>query len=629
MQKNYSIIMKTYKLNYFSLLIILFSITTYSQVGIGTTTPNAALDITSANDGLLIPRVALTATNVAAPLTAPSNTELVFNTNTAGAGLTQVTPGLYYWSTTLGQWVRVAPNAWDLNGNSGTNAATNFIGTTDNTSFVGKTNNTERFRILNTGNTGFGTTTPSSLFSIGGTTSIGSTYATSNVAPTNGLRIEGHTVIGKPSGEDSRDYFSVHTTTTAFSNITGYPSSAGARAIAGYAAGAGSMGILGYSTSTGFGVVGLTQPGSISAFVQTGEGVLGQADGQSTGIPIGVHGIIDETVAGDIDATPVLGENNNITTGTGFQGGAYASNKAIAGVYGNIGSRVTLAGTNGYMFGVVGDILTLGGGTIPDGSGGILGSGGSGNFGMLGYRGLTGTLYSVYGGGFSSSIAAGNTGNKNENNVPNNHIGIGINGGFMGGFIKGNQYGIMSKGEEFGMYVQGNTLTNQPIVILSDNNSNKRTISYGSSSTDVDITTRGTANLNNGEAYISFKESFKNLVSETETINITVTPNGETNGLYISRITKDGFYVKENKNGKNSVTLNWIAIGTKKGYENGIAISKEILDSNFEKNITEVLENDETGKEEKSMFFDGQKVQFQRIPEQFIKNAKKETPSKK
>lgn len=620
--------MKTQKKNYFYLLIMLFSITTYSQVGIGTTTPNAALDITSVNDGLLIPRVGLTATNVATPLTTPSNSELVYNTNTSGSGLTQVTPGFYYWNSGLGEWIRVSPNAWDLNGNSGTNATTNFIGTTDNISFVGKTNNTERFRILNTGNTGFGTTTPSSLFSIAGNTSIGSTYAASNVAPTNGIRVEGHSVIGKPSGEDSRDYFSVHTTTTSFSNITGYPGSAGARAIAGYATGAGSMGVLGYSTSTGFGVVGLTQPGSISAFVQTGEGVLGQADGQSTGIPIGVHGIIDETVAGDIDATPVLGENNNIRVGTGFQGGAYATNKAIAGVYGNIGSRITVSGTDGYMFGVVGDILTLGG-IIPDGSGGILGSGGSGNFGMLGYRGLTGTLYSVYGGGNSGTINAGNTGNKNANTPPNNHIGIGINGGFMGGFIKGNQYGIMSKGSEFGMYVQGNTLTNQPIVLLSENKNNKRTITYGSTSTEVDITTRGFANLKNGEAYIPFKESFKNLVSEIESINITVTPNGETNGVYVSRITNEGFYVKENKNGKSSVTLNWIAIGTKKGYENGIEISNEILDSDFEKNITEVLENDQTGKEAKSIYYDGERIQFQRIPEELIKYSKKEIQTKK
>ena len=37
--------------------------------------------------------------------------------------------------------------------------------------------------------------------------SIGATYASTNAAPANGLRIEGHSVIGKASGEDTRDVF--------------------------------------------------------------------------------------------------------------------------------------------------------------------------------------------------------------------------------------------------------------------------------------------------------------------------------------------------------------------------------------------------------------------------------------
>jgi hypothetical protein len=45
-------------------------------------------------------------------------------------------------------------NLWKLNGNSGTNAATNFIGTTDATDFVLRTNNTERMRVLSGGNVG-------------------------------------------------------------------------------------------------------------------------------------------------------------------------------------------------------------------------------------------------------------------------------------------------------------------------------------------------------------------------------------------------------------------------------------------------------------------------------------------
>ena len=56
-----------------------------AQVGVGTTTPAGALDINSANDGLLIPRIALTATNVAT-VTTPTTSELVYNTTTSAPG---------------------------------------------------------------------------------------------------------------------------------------------------------------------------------------------------------------------------------------------------------------------------------------------------------------------------------------------------------------------------------------------------------------------------------------------------------------------------------------------------------------------------------------------------------------
>ncbi|HSD14857.1 MAG TPA: hypothetical protein VLB74_09440 [Flavobacterium sp.] len=602
-----------------------------AQVGVGTTTPNGALDVTSTTDGLLIPRISLSATNIAT-VTTPTTSELVYNTNTSAAGPNQVTPGFYYWNGASSLWIRLASgnnSNWTTTGNSATVAGTNFIGTTDAVDFVGKTNGTERFRVLSTGNTGFGTTTPASSLSVASNATIGATYAPSNAAPTNGLRIEGQAVIGKASGEDARDKFSVHTSASSYSNITGYPSATGKRAIAGYSD-AGGMGVLGYSNSSGYGVVGLTQAGSISPFVQTGEGILGQADGSALGIPIGNHGIIDESTAGNWKATGILGENNNIVTGGGLQGGSYngIGTGVVSGVYGNIGSRVASASTNAYMFGVVGDILTVGG-TIPDGTGGVLGFGGSGNIGMLGYRGLSGILYSVYGGGTIGSVAAGNTGNKGTFNEPNNHVGLGINGGFMGGFVKGNQYGMMSKGEEFGMYVQGNTIVNQPIVQLTESNNTERTATYFPSSTEVDVTTRGIGKLNNGEAFISFKEAFKNIVSDKEPINITITPTGETNGVFISNVTKEGFYVKENMKGTSNANFNWVAIGTKKGFENGVEISKTILANDFDKNMDGVMNNDGSGKEGTPVYFDGQNVKFERIPEGYIKNQKKEAPKKK
>jgi hypothetical protein len=134
-----------------------FSLTTFisaQNVGIGTPTPNASakLEITDANRGILIPRIALTATNAATPVTAPATSLLVYNTVTAGVTPNNVTPGYYYWDGV--KWVRLLnaeSNDWKLLGNAGTNPATNFVGTTDNQDLVFRTNNTEKFRMTTAG----------------------------------------------------------------------------------------------------------------------------------------------------------------------------------------------------------------------------------------------------------------------------------------------------------------------------------------------------------------------------------------------------------------------------------------------------------------------------------------------
>ncbi len=77
------------------------------QVGIGIAAPSggAKVDITSANEGLLIPRVALTALNSNAPIGPTITTSLmVYNTATSGAAPNGVYPGHYYWDGT--KWVR-------------------------------------------------------------------------------------------------------------------------------------------------------------------------------------------------------------------------------------------------------------------------------------------------------------------------------------------------------------------------------------------------------------------------------------------------------------------------------------------------------------------------------------------
>lgn len=76
--------------------------------------PNAVLELQSNNKGLLNSRVALQATNLAAPLAAHVAGMTVYNTATAGSGATAVKPGYYYNDGT--RWVKLQPVAESIVG---------------------------------------------------------------------------------------------------------------------------------------------------------------------------------------------------------------------------------------------------------------------------------------------------------------------------------------------------------------------------------------------------------------------------------------------------------------------------------------------------------------------------------
>lgn len=111
------------------------------NIGINTTgstpDPSAMLDIEASDKGILIPRVALTATNAASPVTSPATGLLVYNTATAGTAPDNVVPGFYYWDGTM--WVSFTNNTYNstTTPTPGTIVATGVLTPADPNDFSG------------------------------------------------------------------------------------------------------------------------------------------------------------------------------------------------------------------------------------------------------------------------------------------------------------------------------------------------------------------------------------------------------------------------------------------------------------------------------------------------------------
>jgi trimeric autotransporter adhesin len=123
------------KKNILMISFIAFSSTMAAQnVGIGIATPNtsAQLDITSTSKGMLIPRMK---TSSITAISNPARGLLVYDSANNQLMVNMGSPSLHNWQTI------VAKSGWGLTGNSGSNPANNFLGTTDDQPLQFRINN--------------------------------------------------------------------------------------------------------------------------------------------------------------------------------------------------------------------------------------------------------------------------------------------------------------------------------------------------------------------------------------------------------------------------------------------------------------------------------------------------------
>lgn len=298
-----------------------------------------------------------------------------------------------------------------------------------------------------------------------------------------------------------------------------------------------------------------------------------------------------QTAVGDGQAT-IMGYRDRNTQNQGTSFGQVGSNTGVSGL--------SFWGDD-YSFG-------MGGWNYNDfvRTGGVIGSEIYGAyFGILGYKSASTNFYGVYG-----SNAMG-TGSGLLPTTEASGIGGGFFGSMIGSISKGEIAGQLNSGELFAAYNSGNTYTTGKNIELVKTGEASTPV-YAVTSVEAKIYNSGITQLVNGEAYIAFDANYKALLGENPVV--TVTPNGNCNGVYIASVDKNGFLVKEMNNGNSTVNISWISVGNR--IDNRMEEATRMVSApGFDRSIQQVLVSDSNlDATPDGIWWDGQTIRFGKIP---------------
>lgn len=211
---------------------------------------------------------------------------------------------------------------------------------------------------------------------------------------------------------------------------------------------------------------------------------------------------------------------------------------SIGGVVGIDESTSSLSGSNNNS-GVLG--------VTNYGSYGVTGEGGSNAIGgVLG----EGSLYGVYGYGYSVGSAATASGK-----LPSGG-GNGLD--FMGTDPTG-KYIDFSVDNQGNLYFSGSVSS----VVKSQNGASART--YLPRSSEPVMEDYGQGQLRDGSAYVRLDPTFGSTMDARSSYLVYVTPDGENHGIYVTGKSARGFWVRESYGGHSSVAFDYRVVAIPSG----------------------------------------------------------------
>jgi len=398
-------------------------------------------------------------------------------------------------------------------------------------------------------------------------------------------------VFGQTASTDGAGVHGNNTAATGFATgVTGFSASTNGNGVFGNASATSGFanGVFGQTASPGgSGVLGIENSpsgfnsgvsGSSASANGTGVfgssvqwvGVGGQATAASGGPAFGVWGDSSSTggtgVAGFADATTgttdgVYGQNAS-PNGGGVVGIATATSGFNNGVYGQTASN------EGYA--VHGDAVNTSGNAV-----GVFGTsvGTSGAIGVWGVShatsgvgvGVRGDLEEPTASGvagqfltFSPTSVAGQFANLSRQGL----ILQGLSGPF-----DATQKEVFRVDANGNLHITGNLTVDGTKSSTAKLQNGREVALYAVESPENWFEDFGSGELQNGVAWVPLDASFAEATNTAVPYHVFLTPNGDSNGLYVARKTAAGFEVREHGAGASSVAFDYRIVVRRRGYE--------------------------------------------------------------
>ena len=284
-----------------------------------------------------------------------------------------------------------------------------------------------------------------------------------------------------------------------------------------------------------------------------GNGVIAQNRASNGGV--GVMGVADGTSG---PANGVIGVSSS-SAGNGVFGGNNATD-------GGIGLSGLANGTTGNAYGVFGATATTGFGA------GVLGSAFA----------TTGTAFGIFADANSPNgnaifgDAASPSGyptavvgflNSNDGGVAGQfvaHAGAGL---ILQGLSGPNFSQVFSLDAKGNLHIAGNLTVDGTKSSTATLQNGRQVALYAVESPENWFEDFGSGELKSGVAWVPLDPSFGEATNAAISYHVFLTPNGDSNGLYVARKTAAGFEVREHGDGGSNVTFDYRIVVRRRGYE--------------------------------------------------------------